>query len=170
MPPSACARRRTRSAARRATSSRTWRGSADSVSRRTRIRPKPELRWNEWDAPFDGIEWFNADSQWRDEKRWQLLPTLLQYPVRPAETVVSLFDRPASLLRRWDELTARRPVVGLAAADAHARMGLGGKTDPYDELVYVKAPSYEAIFESFSLRVELREPLSGDPVRDADDR
>ncbi len=129
---------------------------------------KPELRWNEWDAPFDAIEWFNADSQWRDEKRWHLLPTLLQYPVRPAETVVSLFDRPASLLRRWDELTARRPVVGLAAADAHARMGLGGKTDPYDELVYVKAPSYEAIFESFSLRAELREPLSGDPVRDAE--
>jgi hypothetical protein len=129
---------------------------------------KSELRWDDWDAPFDAVEWFNADSQWRDEKRWHLLPTLLQYPLRPAEAVASLFDRPDRLLRRWDELAARRPVVGLAAADAHARMGLGGKTDPYDEMVYVRMPSYEAIFRSFSLRAELREPLSGDPARDAD--
>ena len=105
------------------------------------------------------MEWFNADSQWRDERRWRLLPTILQYPVRPPEAVASLFDRPAGLLRRWDQLGARRRVVGLAAADAHARMGLGGKTDPYDELVYVKLPSYEAIFRAFSLRVELRRAL-----------
>jgi hypothetical protein len=128
---------------------------------------KPELRWDAWDAPFDGMEWFNADSQWRDERRWRLLPTILQYPVRPPEAVASLFDRPAGLLRRWDELGSRRRIVGLAAADAHARMGLGGKADPYDELVYVKLPSYEAIFRAFSMRVELREPLSGDPDADA---
>jgi hypothetical protein len=72
------------------------------------------------------------------------------------------------MLRRWDALAARRPVVGLAAADAHARMGLGGKADPYDELVYVKAPSYEAVFRSFAMRAELREPLSGEPALDAD--
>lgn len=127
---------------------------------------KPELRWGAWDAPFDGMEWFNADSQWRDEARWRLLPAILHYPVRPAEAVASLFDRPADLLRRWDELGTRRRVVGLAAADAHARMGLGGKTDPYDEFVYVKLPSYEAVFRAFSMRVELRQPLSGDPARD----
>jgi len=128
---------------------------------------KRELRWDEWDAPIDALEWFNADSQWRDERRWRLLPTILQYPLRPAEAVASLFDRPDLLLRRLDQLGARRRVVGLAAADAHARMGLGGKTDPYDELVYVKLPSYEAIFRAFALRIELREPLSGDPERDA---
>jgi len=128
---------------------------------------KPELRWDAWDAPFDAMEWFNADSQWRDEGRWRLLPTLLQYPMRPSATVASLFDRPADLLRHWDAIAARRRVVGLAAADAHARMGLGGKTDPYDELVYVKVPSYEAIFRSLSISVELRDPLSGDPGADA---
>lgn len=128
---------------------------------------KRELRWDEWDAPFDAMEWFNADSQWRDERRWRLLPTILHYPARPSAAVASLFDRPAGLLRRWDGLSARRRVVGLAAADAHARMGLGGKADPYDELVYVKLPSYEAVFRAFSLRLELHEPLSGDPRRDA---
>jgi hypothetical protein len=128
---------------------------------------KPELRWDAWDTPFDALEWFNADSQWRDERRWRLLPTILHYPVRPSEAVASLFDLPAGLVRRWDELGSRRRIVGLAAADAHARMGLGGKTDPYDEMVYVKVPSYEAIFRAFSMRVELREALSGDPGRDA---
>ena len=128
---------------------------------------KPELRWDAWDAPFDALEWFNADSQWRDERGWRLLPTILQYPLRPSEAVASLFDRPAGLLRRWDELASRRRIVGLAAADAHARMGLGGKTDPYEELFYVKAPSYEAVFRAFSTRVELRTPFSGDPERDA---
>ena len=128
---------------------------------------KPELRWDAWDAPFDAMEWFNADSQWRDERRWRLLPAILQYPLRPSESLVSLFDRPDDLLRRWDALNARRRIVGLAAADAHARMGLGGKPDPYDDLVHVKLPSYEAIFRTFSMRVELPAPLSGDAGPDA---
>jgi hypothetical protein len=128
---------------------------------------KRELRWEAWDTDVDGMEWFNADSQWRDEPRWRLLPAVLQYLVRPTESVASLFDRPEGLLRRWDTLSARRPTVGLAAADAHARMGLAGKSDPYDELVYVKAPSYETIFRAFSLRVELLAPLSGDAEADA---
>jgi hypothetical protein len=113
------------------------------------------------------MEWFNADSEWRDEPRWRLLPTLLHYPARPVEAVVSLFDRPAGLLQRWDRLTQRRRVVGLAAADAHARMGLGGKAEPYNERVYVSVPSYEAVFRAFSLRVELSQVLTGDPLFDA---
>ena len=128
---------------------------------------KIELRWEAWEAPFDAVEWFNADSQWRDEPRWRLLPTMLQYPVRPSEAVAALFDRPDHLLREWDRLSSARRVVGLAAADAHARMGLGGKTDPYDEMVYVKVPSYEAVFRAFSTRVELWEPLTGDAGLDA---
>lgn len=129
--------------------------------------PKPALRWEAWDAGFDAMEWFNADSEWRDERRWHLLPKLLQYPLRPVETVVSVFDRPSDLLRRWDTLTVRRRVVGIAGADAHARMGLGGKADPYDEVVYVRAPSYESVFRAFSLRVELAQALSGDATADA---
>ncbi len=133
-------RRRTRSEARLATWSRTSRGWAGSASPRTRIPPKRELRWDEWDAPIRRA--WSGSTPTRSgatRRRWRLLPTILQYPLRPPEAVASLFDRPAGLLRRWDELGARRRVVGLAAADAHARMGLGGKTDPYDELVYVKA-------------------------------
>ena len=129
---------------------------------------KATLRWRAWDAAVDGVEWFNADSQWRDESRWRLLPALLQYPLRPAETVVSLFDRPVDALAQWDGLTATRRVVGLAAADAHARLGFKGKADPYDESLYIPVPSYEAVFRAFSIRAELDTPLSGDAARDAE--
>src|SRR4051794_30504345 len=38
--------------------------------------PKPELAWKDWDAPFDGIEWLSADSEWRDESRARLARVL----------------------------------------------------------------------------------------------
>jgi hypothetical protein len=28
---------------------------------------KPQLRWTEWSSPFSGLEWLNADSEFRDE-------------------------------------------------------------------------------------------------------
>ncbi len=28
---------------------------------------RASLQWRAWDAPFDGLEWLNADSEWRDE-------------------------------------------------------------------------------------------------------
>lgn len=128
---------------------------------------KRELQWDEWNAPIDGLEWFNADSQWRDEPRWRLLPALWQYWIRPVETVVSVFDRPQAVLDRWDALTQARRVVGLAAADAHARLGLRGKVDPYDEMFYLRLPGYESVFRAFALRVELGAPLSGRAGEDA---
>ena len=34
------------------------------------VSPRPELAWSDWSAPIDGLEWLNADSEWRDEGRW----------------------------------------------------------------------------------------------------
>ncbi len=28
--------------------------------------PKRELQWTGWDTPFDGVEWLNEDTEWRD--------------------------------------------------------------------------------------------------------
>lgn len=47
--------------------------------------PKAELRWRDWQAPFDGIEWLNADSAWRDERRAPLARVMLTYWVRAPE-------------------------------------------------------------------------------------
>ncbi len=131
--------------------------------------PRASLRWSGWDVPLDGIEWLNADSEWRDELLESLGRLMLTYALRPAETLTAALDRPDSVLARWDAATAKGQVVGLAGADAHARLGFRQQTDPFEETWHVKVPSYDASFKAFSLRVLLDAPLSGDPIRDADD-
>jgi hypothetical protein len=117
---------------------------------------KPELRWLEWTAPFDGLEWINGDSEWRDEARPALARALLVYPFRRPETLASLLDRPAPVLARWDVLTGRRPVVALAGTDAHARVwaraedGGNGGNGPRSLL---EMPSYEQTFRAISVAV-----------------
>jgi hypothetical protein len=112
---------------------------------------KPELRWSDWTVPLAGLEWLNADSEWRDEGPWTLLHSLLTYPARPAESVAALFDRPDGVIRRWDTLTQTRQVVAVAAADAHARIGLRSLGEPDDRDIALRVPSYLAMFRTFSI-------------------
>jgi hypothetical protein len=120
---------------------------------------KHDLQWREWDAPFPGIEWFNGDSQWRDEPRWRLPAVFVRYLRRPAESVASLFDRPESVLARWDQLSQRRKMVALAGHDAHQRLGLRTGAEPAEARLYLKAPSYTQVFRAFTTSVELDTPL-----------
>ncbi len=71
--------------------------------RRSSLIPIPRnrrLRWHAWDAPFDAIEWLNADTEWRDEGRGQVLRALARYPFRPAADA-GLAAR-SSRLERWN--------------------------------------------------------------------
>lgn len=115
--------------------------------------PRAELAWTDWTPPVDGFEWLNGDSEWRDEHVWSVARVLLSYPGRSAETLATLFDRPQALLRRWDRLASRRPVVALAAADAHARIELRRIGEPYETRGALHLPSYETIFRTFSIGV-----------------
>jgi hypothetical protein len=127
---------------------------------------RPSLRWHDWDAPFDAIEWLNLDTEWRDEGTLQLARALLQYPFRRTETLGALLDRPEATLARWDALTQRRPVVALAAADAHARAGwMDEDADGYRGAGLLEIPSYEAAFRTFAMRVSVDRPLT--PPADA---
>src|SRR5688572_3185882 len=112
---------------------------------------KPELRWIEWVSPFDGLEWLNGDSEWRDESAWSLARALFTYPARKAETLVTLLDRPDAVVGRWDVLTRRRRVVAVAGADAHARVGLRSLGEPYENSGYLPLPAYEQVFRTFSI-------------------
>lgn len=127
---------------------------------------KPELRWANWSAPVDGLEWINGDSEWRDERPLALVHALLTYPFRPSESLASILDRPEATIQRWDELTRHRRVVALAAADAHARLGLKSVGEPYDNSPSLHLPSYEAVFRTFSIALPDRQ-LTDDPARDA---
>jgi hypothetical protein len=64
--------------------------------------PKPELAWQDWTVPIDGVEWLNGDSEWRDERMISLLRVLAAYPFRRAEALVTLLDRPLPVMQRWD--------------------------------------------------------------------
>jgi hypothetical protein len=130
---------------------------------------KPSLRWRDWDADFDAMEWLNADTEWRDERRELLMRALVRYPFRPAETLASLLDRPDATLTRWDALTQRRRVVALAGADAHARAGWMDDDDAngYRRGWFLKIPSYEASFRTFAMHVRLDRLLGDDAAMDA---
>jgi hypothetical protein len=114
------------------------------------VSAKPRLRWTDWNVPIDGLEWANADSEWRDEPIRTLSRTLLTYPFRRAETLASLLDRPDETLRHWDTLSAQRPIVAIAAADAHARIGWADE-DSYDSRLSLHVPGYEQVFRTFSV-------------------
>ncbi len=146
-------------------SSRTSSVSAGLGSSHILITPGPELAWTEWDAPIDGLEWINADVEWRNESLWRLARVLFGLMVRPGPALASAFDRPERTLERWDSLERLRLVVGLAAADAH------GRGHRYREEGNARAfnagPGYEDTFRAMSNRVLLERPLSGDATGDA---
>jgi len=127
---------------------------------------RPQLRWTDGGLRPDGIEWVNADSEWRDESIGALIPALLTYPFRRPETLATLLDRPEEALRLWDALSAERPTVAVAAADAHARIPLTSVGDPYDTRVSLRVPAYEQVFRTFSIGLP-GVALSGDPKKDA---
>jgi hypothetical protein len=130
--------------------------------------PKPALRWEAPDdVTIDGLEWLNADSEWRDEMWGSLGRGLLTYAWRPAETLATLLDRPDPVLEQWDRATRRRRVAAIAGADAHARLGLRSTNEPYDDYVVARLPSYEASFRVFVNQAILNAPLTGDAERDA---
>jgi hypothetical protein len=130
---------------------------------------KPELAWQAWTVRYDGIEWLNADSEWRDERLRTILWALWHYPVRPSESLASILDRPTQLIDRWDRALGDRRVVSLAAVDAHARLGRLGNLSSHDAAgrTFVAIPSYEASFRAFSIRVQLLAKLTGRADADA---
>jgi hypothetical protein len=122
---------------------------------------KPELAWKGWALPFDGIEWLNLDSEWRDETRPRLARAAIDYTLRKAPALASILDRPVVTLRRWDDRAKHRGTPALSGHDAHGGP-LEGRTSAFWQL-----PSYEASFRAFALRVLLDADLSGDAAKDS---
>jgi hypothetical protein len=133
--------------------------------------PKLELQWREWVAPFDAIEIMNPDSSWRvhyQQPGWRpklrLLTALVDYPVRPAETLAALLQ-PTTVIPRWDALTHRRRVVALSGADAHAKLAPRA-ADPGDNRLALPIPSYTASFRMMSVHVRTERAFTGDAAAD----
>jgi hypothetical protein len=127
--------------------------------------PRAALAWRAWEAPIDGLEWFNLDSEWRDEGTPRLARALIGYPLRPVASVGLLVGDGGRLLRRWAGMAASRRVLGIAAVDAHARLGTEGGFD--GAWINLRAPGYETLFATAQVGVELDAKPTGDAVRDA---
>ena len=134
--------------------------------------PKPELRWSDWDAPVDGVEWINPDTSWRVHaatgwrSRFRLLEGLLHYPIRPAETLASLLTGFEDAMAHWTALASRRPIVGVAGGDAHANLEFRSMGQGRDRFS-IPLPNYEPLFRMLSVHVASERPLSGDAEADA---
>jgi hypothetical protein len=131
------------------------------------LSPKAGLAWQDWQAPFDGIEWVNGDSVWRDAPRWRLALSAWTFAFCPIASLTALYQRPTAL-DRADQLTARRPVVLMAGLDAHARLGAREHEGQSAHGLFLRVPSYQDAFGVMSLTVLLPRPLGGDAAADAE--
>ncbi len=128
--------------------------------------PREELRWRSPAVGVDGLEWINVDSEWRDEPLARLAGSALRALVRPSPAIATLFERPARTLARWDTALRSGPVAGLAAVDAHARIGwdTNAAEPPAGGLRF---PGYEAMFGTVAQAAVLDKVPTGDPHADA---
>ncbi len=128
--------------------------------------PKQDLRWR--GPATDAIEWINADSEWRDDNRpMRILQVGLHSLIRSPEAIASLFGRPQASLGRWESWARHRHVSGLAAVDAHARIGFDEQSEPRAARTIFARPSYADMFRSLVQAVWLDAALTGDGVNDA---
>lgn len=130
--------------------------------------PKPELAWRgPRSLGVDGIEWINADSEWRDEPAGRLLAVAARSLFRGPESIASIFNRPARSLQRWDSASRRGRVVGLAATDAHARLQVTDSEVPGGGRGVLPWPRYVDMFRALAQAVVLDAPLSGNARADS---
>ena len=120
---------------------------------------RPDLRFTGWDLPGPwGLELLNGDSEARRAGPRLLLSVGL-YHLNPGYALLQGLRRPTETLGRWDEMLARRDVVGLAGADAHSRLNL-------TKTRFLRFPSYESLFAQARDHLLLDRPLTGEAATD----
>lgn len=135
--------------------------------------PRTDLQWRDWDAPLDGVELLNLDTEWRihaaqppTSGAWfGLARALATYPVRPSETIASLVSSGEHVPDQWRALASRRHLALFAGADAHARLELRDR-DPIRSRWALSLPGYEAVFRTLTMRVRVSAPFMTDAERD----
>jgi len=94
-----------------------------------------------WDWPnrtlpgFTGMEVYELTDDLLKESLLTHIKFLFTGLFNSGETFSSYLDRPAEELRKWDELTLQRKMVGIGGTNVHARYRVFGRTiDPYCKL------------------------------------
>jgi hypothetical protein len=119
------------------------------------LSPRDDLRFTGWDLPGPwGLELVNGDSEWRRAGP-RILLTAALYGLNHRYALLRGMNSADPMLARWDELLARRDVVGIAGADAHSRI-------PLTKTRALRFPSYESVFSLQRNHVLLPSPLTGE--------
>lgn len=106
-------------------------------------------------ATIDGMELWNADSEWRNDTAGDWLEALTLLPFRPALGMMALVDRPDRNLAFLDSAAVGRTLTTTCAVDAHARIDI---TDDW----LIAFPSYRMTLGLVHQHVVLDRPLTGD--------
>jgi hypothetical protein len=115
--------------------------------RDARFRSYP---WTDWSVTrFDGIEVWNQMSEWMENLKFY---NQLQMLFSPRKFLKSPTNR---ILRKWDELSSKRKIVGIAAVDAHGFLYRAG---PLKLTIF----PYKVQFKTLRSHLILQEPLSKD--------
>jgi len=115
--------------------------------RDTRFRSYP---WTDWSVErFDGLELWNQMSEWMENLRTFNQIRMLFSPRR------SLIAPTKRILRKWDELSMTRKVVGIGSVDAHGFLYRAG---PLRLTIF----PYKVQFKTLQTHLILPEPLSND--------
>lgn len=124
---------------------------------------KPRFKWSgEYPQGLDGIEIINLKSVWQDAwitKKLTFIQSLVTFPFNEKLALLRLFDAPDDAIRLWDELTQKRHLIGIAGADAEAKLMVGSNS-------FLRFPTYETLFSLVRDHVLLRSELTGNSTSD----
>lgn len=115
--------------------------------RDARFRSYP---WTDWSVTrFNGIEVWNQMSEWMENLKFY---NQLQMLFSPRKFLRSPTNR---ILRKWDELSSKRKIVGIASVDAHGFLYRAG---PLKLTIF----PYKVQFKTLRSHLILPEPMSKD--------
>ncbi len=115
---------------------------------RNKLKQFPPYPWDDWTVEgFTGIELWNQMSEWMEKLTWwNKLPMALW----PKRTWIGPTDR---ILKKWDELSQARKVLGMFGVDAHSfPRNLGP--------IKFRLFSYKLHFQSLRNHIILDSPLA----------
>lgn len=125
---------------------------------------KPKYGWTgEYPVGLDGIEVINLKNVWQEawtQSKPSFLLSLLILPFNEKLALLRLFKNPEEELRLWDSLNGQRKVVGIAGADAEAKLAVGGS--------FLRFPTYQTLFSLVRNHVLVKSELTGNAIGDVE--
>jgi len=131
------------------------------------FHPNRRFDWDNWNiGEFTGIEMFNLDSNWRNNlspfRINRLLAAFISSPVCD-HAINRLVVFPDKAMKKFDELSMKRKMIGIGSLDAHSRILIkpANRKNDTGEISW-RFPPYKCQFELAHTIIVTREPFDGD--------